>query len=189
MERADAAASHGPGAPAARPPLGLQLPPPPTQHGWGRGGAASGSQAPLGLSGRCPGLHRRPQPCLTSSFPPKASLKDGCLLAPQEFPSQGRGSALRIFPAQTDPNPPQPNRSPSFNGVLLQRPRGMKGIHWVALRILHSAGIREVPFRPRARLDRSARPHPLSSPGETTCLQITLHKVTPLPFQMQKANI
>lgn len=47
VERADAAASHGPGAPAARPLLGLQLPPPPTQHGWGQGGAASGSQAPL----------------------------------------------------------------------------------------------------------------------------------------------
>lgn len=37
VERADAAASHGPGAPAARPPPRLQLPPPPTQRGWGRG--------------------------------------------------------------------------------------------------------------------------------------------------------
>lgn len=51
VERADAAASHGPGASAARPPLGLQLPPPPTQNGWGRGGAATRSQATLGLWG------------------------------------------------------------------------------------------------------------------------------------------
>lgn len=62
VERTDAAASHGPGAPVARPPPGLQLPPPPTLRGPGEGEATSGSQGPLGLSGRGPSLPRRLQP-------------------------------------------------------------------------------------------------------------------------------
>lgn len=103
-------------------------------------------------------------PALPHVILPSEGFAKGWVFAcTQEFPSQGRGSALGIFPAQTDPNPSQPNRSPSFNGVLLQRPRGMEGIHSVALRIIHLAGTREVPFRPRARLDRSARPHPPDS--------------------------
>lgn len=80
--------------PPARPPPGLQLPPPPTQRGWGQGGAASGSQAPLSLSGHCPGFPQKAPPRLTAAFPSQAWLQGGCSLAAQKLPSQGRGSAL-----------------------------------------------------------------------------------------------
>ena len=65
VERTDAAASHGPGPPVARPPPGLQLPPPPTLRGRGEGEATSGSQGPLWTLGtwpqppqKAPALHR-----------------------------------------------------------------------------------------------------------------------------------
>lgn len=40
---------------------------------------------------------RRPHPASLRPFPSQAWLKDGCLLAAQKLPSQGRGSALEGF--------------------------------------------------------------------------------------------
>lgn len=129
VERADAAASHGPGAPAARPPPRLQLPPPPTQRGWGRGERhlghrpLSGSRDTARPPPKAPDRHHF-APITPPHLPPKAQPKEGCLLASQEFPSQGRGLALGLSCPEILPSPTA--RPP--NGFLLRRPLGMEGI-------------------------------------------------------------
>lgn len=98
---------------------------------------------------------RSPQICITSASPPKAQLMERHLFPSQAFSLQGRGSALGALPAQTDPNPPQ--MLALLTASCFTGPFGKEGIRWVALRTIHDP---EAPFRPRAGLDGSARPHP-----------------------------
>lgn len=77
VEKADAAASHGPGAPAARPPAACSCRLLPRSAAGGEGEAASGSQAPLDS-----GDTALASPEGRSPAPRRASLKDGCLLGP-----------------------------------------------------------------------------------------------------------
>lgn len=127
VERADAAASHGPGAPAGRPPPRRQLPPPPTQRGRGEGEAASGSQAPSDFRDAALASPEGPAPA-----PLQASLRrpgTGWTFARTPgVPSPGRGSARGVFPAQTDRNLQPAARPP--NGFLLPRSFWNGGDSW-----------------------------------------------------------
>lgn len=78
VEKADAAASHGPGAPAARPPPACSCRLLPRSAAGGEGEAASGSQAPLDS-----GDTALASPEGRSPAPRRASLKDGCLPGPR----------------------------------------------------------------------------------------------------------
>lgn len=135
VERADAAASHGPGAPAARPPPRLQLPPPPTQRGWGRGERHVG---------------HRPRSDSRDTARPPQKPPDRHHFAPAHPPSEGpakggmfaripgvsitgKRPSPRPFPAGLAETLPSPTARPP-NGFLLQRPLRMEVIREAALR-------------------------------------------------------
>lgn len=151
VERADAAASHGPGAPAARPPPRLQLPPPPTQRGWGRGERHAGHRPRSDSrdTARPPQKPPDRHHCAPSPRPPpKAQPKEGCLLASQEFPSQGRGLALGLFL----PDGPKPSPAQLLALLTVSCFRGLSECRALARRHCgHSSG-----QHPEVR----SRPHP-----------------------------
>lgn len=90
----------------------------------GRGGGGIWVTGPSRTLGTRPGLPRRPQPrraCRASAPLHSAGLKDGYLLAPWEFPSQGRSSAHRGFSCPDRLKSSSAQLLRPLNGFLLQR--------------------------------------------------------------------